>query len=149
MIQRGVALTSTLAIFESFASRARLDARTLQVLAPRALERYLAIQSELTDENRTARWWNDLLRKEMDFERAFFAAGGRLVAGVDPTGWGGIVAGFGNQRQLELLVDGGLTPEAAIRVATANGAAHLTTRPSAILPPACRPISSSCAAIRP
>ena len=61
----------------------------------------------------------------MDFERAFVAAGGRMVAGVDPTGWGGIVAGFGDQRQLELLVAAGLTPEAAIRVATANGAAHL------------------------
>jgi imidazolonepropionase-like amidohydrolase len=125
MIQHGVALTSTLAVFESFASRARLDERTLQVLAPRALERYREIQAQLNDENQTARWWNELLRKEMAFERAFFAAGGRLVAGVDPTGWGGVVAGFGNQRQLELLVEAGLTPEVAIRVATANGAALL------------------------
>ena len=30
LVQRGVALTSTLAIFESFASRARFDERTLQ-----------------------------------------------------------------------------------------------------------------------
>ena len=69
--------------------------------------------------------WGRLLRKEMEFERAFFAAGGRLLAGVDPTGWGGLVAGFGNQRQVELLVAAGLRPEEAIRVASANGAYFL------------------------
>jgi hypothetical protein len=64
----------------------------------------------------------------MQFERAFVAAGGRLMAGVDPTGWGGIVAGFGDQRELELLVDAGFSPEAAIEIATANGAAFLRER---------------------
>ena len=47
------------------------------------------------------------------------------MAGADPTGWGGLVAGFGDQRQLELLVDAGFTPEAAIKVATRNGASFL------------------------
>src|SRR5256885_8758873 len=61
----------------------------------------------------------------MQFERAFLAAGGRLMAGVDPTGWGGVVAGFGDQRELELLVEAGLSPEAAIRVFSANGAQFL------------------------
>jgi hypothetical protein len=72
-----------------------------------------------------ARASDGLVRKEMDFERAFVAAGGRLVAGVDPTGWGGVVAGFGDQREVELLVEAGFTPEMAIRIATANGAAQL------------------------
>jgi hypothetical protein len=61
----------------------------------------------------------------MQVERAFVAAGGRLMAGVDPTGWGGTIAGFGDQRGLELLVEAGFTPEAAIRIATLNGAAFL------------------------
>jgi hypothetical protein len=69
--------------------------------------------------------WGAMLTKEMQFERAFVAAGGQLLAGVDPTGWGGIVAGFGDQRELELLVQAGLTPEAAIQVATSNGADFL------------------------
>ncbi len=47
------------------------------------------------------------------------------MAGVDPTGWGGIVAGFGDQRQVELLVEAGFSPEAAIKIATANGATFL------------------------
>jgi Amidohydrolase family len=62
---------------------------------------------------------------EMQFERAFAAEGGRLMAGVDPTGWGGVVAGFGDQRELELLVRAGFSPEEAIRIATRNGAGFL------------------------
>jgi len=46
-----------------------------------------------------------LVRKSMDFERAFVAAGGLLIAGLDPTGNGGVVAGFGDQREVELLVE--------------------------------------------
>ena len=45
----------------------------------------------------------------MEFERAFVKAGGLLIAGLDPTGNGGIVAGFGDLRQVELLVEAGFT----------------------------------------
>ena len=47
------------------------------------------------------------------------------MAGVDPTGWGGVIAGFGDQRELDLLVAAGFTPEEAIKIATANGAEFL------------------------
>ena len=50
------------------------------------------------------------MRKSMDFERAFVAAGGLLMAGLDPTGNGGVVAGFGDLREVELLVEAGFTP---------------------------------------
>jgi imidazolonepropionase-like amidohydrolase len=65
------------------------------------------------------------IQKELEFERAFFKAGGLLMAGCDPTGNGTAVAGFGDQRNLELLVSGGFTPEEAIRIATLNGAKFL------------------------
>ena len=89
------------------------------------------------------------LSKEMQFERAFVAAGGRLMAGSDPTGWGGIVAGFGNQRQVELLVGAGLTAEQAIRIASANGADFLLDENIGRVATGCRPISSLSPAIRP
>lgn len=63
--------------------------------------------------------------KEMQFELAFFRAGGMLLAGTDPTGYGGVVAGYSNHRELELLVEAGLTPLEAIKVATLNGAQYL------------------------
>ena len=61
----------------------------------------------------------------MDFERAFAKAGGLLIAGLDPTGNGGVVAGFGDLREVELLVEAGFTPLEAIRVGTLNGATYL------------------------
>jgi imidazolonepropionase-like amidohydrolase len=63
-----------------------------------------------------------MLRKEMAFEREFVKAGGLLMAGTDPTGWGGVIAGFGDQREVELLVEAGFKPEEAMRIATSNGA---------------------------
>jgi hypothetical protein len=66
-----------------------------------------------------------LLRKEMDFEVAFVKAGGLLLAGPDPTGNGGVLPGFGDQREIELLVEAGFTPEQAIQIATENGAIFL------------------------
>jgi len=45
-----------------------------------------------------------------------------LLAGLDPTGYGGVIAGYGDQREIELLVEAGFTPPQAIRIATLNGA---------------------------
>jgi enamidase len=61
----------------------------------------------------------------MSLERAFAQAGGVLIAGTDPTGGGGVIPGFSNQRQIELLVDAGFSPVEAIRIGTLNGATYL------------------------
>jgi len=66
-----------------------------------------------------------IFKKSMEFERAFVKAGGLLIAGLDPTGNGGIVAGFGDLRQVELLVEAGFTPTEAISIASLNGAKFL------------------------
>jgi imidazolonepropionase-like amidohydrolase len=58
-------------------------------------------------------------------EIAYFRAGGLLIAGTDPTGGGGVIPGYADQREMELLVDGGLTPLEAIKVCTLNGATYL------------------------
>jgi hypothetical protein len=66
-----------------------------------------------------------LFKKEMEFERAFFKAGGLLLSGLDPTGNGGAIPGYGDLRNVELLVEAGLSPLEAIKVATKNGADYL------------------------
>ena len=66
-----------------------------------------------------------MVRKSMDFERAFVKAGGLLINGLDPTGNGGIVAGFGDLRGVELLVEAGFTPVEAIKISSFNGAKYL------------------------
>jgi len=60
----------------------------------------------------------------MALEREFVAAGGLLMAGPDPTGDGGVLPGFGDQREVELLVEAGFTPVEAIKIATLNGATY-------------------------
>ncbi|HTM27006.1 MAG TPA: amidohydrolase family protein [Vicinamibacterales bacterium] len=127
LVGHGVAVTSTLAVFETLTGYASaVDPRTPAVLAPTVRLQYNIDRSLWADPNTPgARAWASALAKEMQFERMFVAAGGRLMAGVDPTGWGGIVAGFGDQRELELLVEAGFTPAAAIKIATENGAAFL------------------------
>ena len=56
-----------------------------------------------------------LYQKELQFEFAFAKAGGLLLAGPDPTGNGGVLPGFGDQREVELLVEAGFTPVEAIQ----------------------------------
>jgi hypothetical protein len=115
-------VTSTLAVVETFTTRdTALDPRALAVLSPSLQGQYQSIRAQRMGlANASAVLGGSLLRKEMEFERAFVAAGGRLLAAVDPAGWG-VVAGFGDQRQLELLVEAGFTPEQAIKIASLNG----------------------------
>ena len=69
--------------------------------------------------------WLSAFKKEMAFEHAFAAAGGLLMAGCDPTGYGAVLPGFGDQRGIELLVEAGFSPVEAIQIATLNGARYL------------------------
>jgi imidazolonepropionase-like amidohydrolase len=48
-----------------------------------------------------------------------------LLAGPDPTGGGQVLPGFGDQREIELLVQAGFSPVEAIRIGTLNGATYL------------------------
>src|SRR6185503_17349317 len=103
------------------AASAVLNPRVLSVMNPDARIRYLNARSRIAADSPTP----ILVRKSMEFERAFVAAGGLLIAGLDPTGNGGVVAGFGDLREVELLVEAGFTPIEAIKIATLNGARFL------------------------
>jgi imidazolonepropionase-like amidohydrolase len=123
LVERRISVTSTLAIFESFmVGRPPLQRRVLEAMAPQARESYLISRAQLTPKSSLP---EAAFRQEMAFEQALFRAGGLLVAGADPTGAGGVLPGFGDQRQIELLVEAGLSPVEAIQVATLDGARAL------------------------
>ncbi len=125
LIARHVALTSTLPVFEAMVPGRpplRELPRLLQVLSPASRVHYLL--SRVVDDERPGSS-AVIFKKEEQFEYDFYKDGGLLLAGLDPTGNGGVVAGFGDQREVELLVEEGLTPEQAIHVATQNGAKFL------------------------
>jgi hypothetical protein len=123
-VARKVAVTSTLTVFETFApGRPPAPQGALDAMLPEARDQYLRRRVLIASQASSP--WSTLLRKEMDFERDFFRAGGLLLVGTDPTGYGGVVAGYSNLRALELLVETGLTPLEAITVATLHGAQYL------------------------
>jgi hypothetical protein len=122
LVEHHVAVTSTLPVFESSApGRPKLEQRTLDAMSAEAAQSYLTMRARVPLDSPMPA----LLHKEMDFEVAFVKAGGLLLAGPDPTGNGGVLPGFGDQREIELLVEAGFTPEQAIHIATQNGAIFL------------------------
>ncbi len=64
-------------------------------------------------------------RHGLELERRFVAEGGLLLGGPDPTGNGGVIPGFGDLREIELLVEAGFSASDAIRISTLNGATYL------------------------
>ncbi len=127
LVKDHVAVTSTLPVFEpDDPTQVHLQARVLDTMAVPTREAYLytrnlelmrAAANPTMAAQRAA-----MFKNGMALEREFVAAGGLLMAGPDPTGDGGVLPGFGDQREVELLVEAGFTPLEAIKIATLNGA---------------------------
>ena len=96
----------------------------LQAMSPAARDAYLYSRNQPANQTAQANAAL-LLRRDMELQRAFVAAGGLLLAGPDPVGVNGLIPGFGDQWEIELLVEAGFTPVEAIRIATLNGAVFL------------------------
>ena len=129
LVSHHVAITSTL---PSTAASVPVDTTTdgkpavrtavLEAMSPVLREAYFYDRNRPRSTKRNVAL---VLKREMDMERAFVAAGGLLMAGPDPVGIGGNLPGFGDQYEIELLVQAGFTPVEAIRIATLNGAIFL------------------------
>jgi len=122
LVDKHVALTSTLTVFETF-TRGRPMPPGLDVLAPQLKESFQRAYERVAQNQQSV--YATLFPKAMRLEHAFVMAGGLLTAGTDPTGSGGVVPGYADQRQIELLVEAGFTPLEAISIGTLNGAKYL------------------------
>jgi imidazolonepropionase-like amidohydrolase len=136
LVKHHVAITSTLPVFESggIPGRPPLRQAMLDAMSPQAREAYMyrrvppikepaATPTSAVDADDAD--WPSLFKRDMQLERAFVAAGGLLLAGPDPTGDGGVLPGFGDQREIELLVEAGFSTLEAIKIGTLNGATYL------------------------
>ncbi|HEY8794635.1 MAG TPA: amidohydrolase family protein [Gemmatimonadaceae bacterium] len=122
LIAHHVSLTSTLTVFETF-TPGQPTPPGLDVLDPilrQQFEEFHAVVNKKTESI-----FIGLFAKERAMEVKFARAGGLLLAGTDPTGAGGVIPGYSDQRQVELLVGSGFTPLEAIRICTLNGATYL------------------------
>ncbi|HJU26977.1 MAG TPA: amidohydrolase family protein [Rhodanobacteraceae bacterium] len=127
LVSHHVAVTSTLPVFEQMVpNHSPLRQKAMDTLSPQAKRDYMLLR-----EHTNALPADQAQKRAVTFkhgmamERAFAAAGGLLLAGPDPTGNGGVIPGFGDLREVELLVEEGFTPEQAIRIASYNGALYL------------------------
>lgn len=124
LVKNNVTITSTLTIYETFAKGRPLAwQEALRVMNQDVKQQYLDRWSKIQDGDNTD--WAELLKREMHWEKKFVEAGGHLVVGTDPTGYGGVVAGWSNLRAIELLVEAGFELAEAIKIASLNGAIFL------------------------
>jgi len=127
LVAHHVAVTSTLAIFESFVPNRppmSKEMRSRESVAPGGWADYASVRASIAEQGDKS-VWPELFKRELQFEHDFVKQGGLLMAGCDPTGYGGVLPGFGDQRNLELLVEAGFTPVEALHIATENGAIWL------------------------
>jgi imidazolonepropionase-like amidohydrolase len=122
LVEKKVALTSTLTVFETLTPGRPLPPG-LDVLVPQLKDQFLQAYNRVQQNQQSVNI--KLFPKGLALERAFVKAGGLLISGTDPTGVGGVIPGYSNQRQLELLVEAGFTPLEAISIGTLNGAKYL------------------------
>lgn len=122
MVDRNVAMTTTMPVFELFyQNRPVTDERVLELMSPEVRAAYTAERAAI-DRAQNHPLTAAGFQRALAFDRAFFRAGGVLANGVDPTGNGGALPGYGDQRGYELLIEAGFTPEEAVKVCTLNGA---------------------------
>ncbi len=122
LVKRKVAVTSTLTVFETF-TPGRPKPPGTDVLLPELKAAYDRQYARVSAQPQSI--YTTLFPKAMAMELAFARAGGLLVVGTDPTGGGGVIPGYSNQRAVELLVEAGFSPVEAIQIATQNGAKYL------------------------
>lgn len=121
MMDAGVGMTSTLAVYEMYVpNRPPLEERVLAAMSPETQKEYLKTRSDISEQNSSV--WPELFQRAMAYEKAFVEAGGLLAAGVDPTGYGGALPGYGDQRNFELLHEAGFTTPEVVQIMTLNGA---------------------------
>ena len=126
LVKHHIAITSTLPVFEEYLDgRPPVRQQVLDAMSPGAREAFFYLRQRPASRPAPKTDGAMLSQYDLALERAFVAAGGLLLAGPDPTGAGDVLPGFGDQREIELLVEAGFSPLAAIKIATLNGAVYL------------------------
>ena len=119
-------MASSVAVFEgNTTTQPQPNQEALQAMSPDTrdfyLQRLAAIKSA-----KGPTVYDKAFTNTSKLEKMFYDMGGLLSVGTDPTGNGGTLAGYGNWRAIELLVEAdGFTALEAIKIATMNGSIAL------------------------
>jgi len=124
LINKGVAVTTTLPVFEPYKGREIVPGGGLSALTPDIREQVSARYQRGVARQMQSNG-DEYFRKQMTWEKRFHDLGGNLVAGTDPTGAGRVVPGYANQHVVELLVEASFTIEEAVKIVSLHGARYL------------------------
>ncbi len=122
LIKENVAITSTLPVFEPYTGREVVLGNGLDAMSPEIKESLVRRHSRMQGRDEASQ---ALFKKQMAWEKRFYEQGGHLVAGTDPTGAGRTVAGYANQRVIELFIEAGFALTDAIKISSLDGARFL------------------------
>ncbi len=122
LIDKKVSITSSLAVFEgATTTQPQPNQEALNAMSPDTRDFYLQ-RLATTKSAKGPTVYDKAYSNATKMEKIFYDMGGLLSVGTDPTGNGGTLAGYGNWRAIELLVEAdGFTPLEAIKIATLNG----------------------------
>lgn len=126
LIDKKVGITSSLAVFEgATTTQPQPNQEALNAMSPDTRDFYLQ-RFSTTKSAKGPTVYDKAYANATKMEKLFYDMGGLLTVGTDPTGNGGTIAGYGNWRAIELLVEAdGFTPLEAIKIATLNGSIAL------------------------
>lgn len=122
LIDKNVALTSTLTVFEPFTGREVIPGGGADALAPQVRE---VVEKGYRDALNHDPGKVSLFKKEMVWEKRFVMMGGTLMAGTDPTDDGRVVPGYADRHTLELLTEAGFGFPEAVKICSLNAAVYL------------------------
>lgn len=125
LVDKHVALTSTLPVFATFIPGQREQSQAaLALLDPRLRDMYESTWKKIqATPEPMAKARQEWFAESTQLEKRFVEAGGLLLGGSDPTGYGGVIPGFSAKREIELLVQAdGFTFPQAIRIVSLNAA---------------------------
>jgi imidazolonepropionase-like amidohydrolase len=124
LIEKNVTLTYTPVVVEPYTNREVISGGGDAALAPYLLEQMKqAHSSSVNTIGDSISLVN--FKKEMNRVMRFHALGGKITVGTDPTYVGKTIAGYSNQRMIEILIETGFTIEESIKISTLNGAEYL------------------------
>jgi enamidase len=125
LVAKHVALTSTLGVFETTVpGQPEAPPAALDLLNPALRELYETTWKKVQAMPAPrAKTMHEDFANAAKLEKKFVEAGGLLMAGSDPTGYGGVIPGFSSKRQIELLVQAdGFTFPRAVEIMSLNAA---------------------------
>jgi hypothetical protein len=122
LVKKNVAITSTLPVFEPYTGRDIFPGDGGDALVPEIKDKIEASSKATVGKDSLT---IVMFKKEMAWEKQFVDMGGRLLAGIDPTGAGRVIPGYADRHILELLVEAGFSLPQAVKICSLNAAQYL------------------------